>query len=163
MGILSSKATTNLIQINDVPNKVIEYFEKYIIVDYNQTNIVYIRKGILPDYFNYNFLIKVTYYYIALKSNIYMIIRLTEDLYLSITVSKNDDDIKNLDDIMTFDGLKSYLLGNSFGYDCVMYQYIYDMNWCLIDEKIVEKIINDIGDVLTEQYSYETETEYVLK
>ena len=62
---------------------------------------------------------------------------------------------------MTFDGLKSFINYNHIiRFDDIIYEYIYDVNVPFIDEKIVEKIINDI-EVLTKPYSYKTE--YVLK
>jgi hypothetical protein len=166
MGILSSKATTNLILINDVPNKVIKHFEKYTTVNYSPIDVKDIFENIRHlnecqlRYIHYKHYFKLNDYYVAIKPNIYIFIIVTKDVYLSITVYKNDN-IKKYD-IMTFDGLKSYVrYSNTFGFDSVIYEYIYDISCNLIDEKIVEKIINDIEDVLTEQYSYETE--YVLK
>jgi hypothetical protein len=164
MGIINSKTTSNLIQVNDVPNKVIKHFEKYTTVNYNPIDVKDIFENIRHlnecqlRYIHYKHYFKLNDYYVAIKPNIYIFI-VTKDVYLSITVCKNDN-IKKYD-IMTFDGLKSYVrYSNTFGFDSVIYEYIYDISCNLIDEKIVEKIINDI-EVLTEPYSYETE--YVLK
>ena len=168
MGLISSKTTPTtpkLIQVNDVPNKVIKHFEKYTTVNYNPIDFNDMFKNIRQlnkrqlQYFHFRYYFKLNDYYIAIKPNIYIFIIVTKDVYLSITVCKNDNIEKY--DIMTFDGLKSYVrYSNTFGYDSVIYEYIYDISCHLIDEKIVEKIINDI-EVLTEPYLYETE--YVLK
>ena len=83
MDITSSKATTNLIQVSDIPHKIIEHFEKYITVNYRNNDVEDIREN--NHWFNY---------YIAIKPNIYICIKAFMDTYISLRVYKNDN-IKN--------------------------------------------------------------------
>ena len=153
MDITSSKATTNLIQVSDIPHKIIEHFEKFITVNYiyNDIKDIYITEN-KPYWFKY---------YIAIKHNIYILIKTKTftDTYISITVYKNDNIKKH--DIMTVDGLKSYVnYNNTIDFNDIIYEFYDNTTRSFINEKLVEKIINDI-EVLTEPDSYETE--YVLK